>query len=417
MKKVSFMIALALLMSVCLLFTACGGGAGGNPVGDAGNKPGDGGAQQPVEYTISVAELPETVAKIQADTNKKAIIHITDTAPDFKEDIGSIFYMNNDCWRCQITLDLSACTGVSEIAEKAFYMTDGLTGIILPDSIISLKKWSLSFSDFTSIEIPASVKNIDEAAIFQNLSLKEITVADGNEHFVSLNGCLLTADKSTMFVPEAYDKSTITVPKEVTHFAGYTVLGKLFNEHIESIENFNVETGNSVFTSVDGVLYNAEKSTLLSVPFMKESVTVVSGVTKLDDYCCYGCKKLKSILIPEGVKTIGDASFVSCDELTEITIPSTVTDIGFMFLYRCKKCKTLIMKGQTPPKQFIRSPFLEVVEDFTIKVPAASVETYKNWAQGYHDDLTTGSYKNQNDAAEDAELWLIIKNAIVDGGF
>ena len=58
------------------------------------------------------------------------------------------------------------------------------------------------------------------------------------------------------------------------------------------------------------------------------SITILSSVTSLGDYCFKGCDGLTSITIPSSVTSLGDYCFKDCRNLTSITIPSSVTSLG-----------------------------------------------------------------------------------------
>lgn len=57
-------------------------------------------------------------------------------------------------------------------------------------------------------------------------------------------------------------------------------------------------------------------------------VTILSGVTKIDQLAFSMCKKLSSIVIPETVNYIGEAAFDTCIALKTIVIPENITYIG-----------------------------------------------------------------------------------------
>jgi hypothetical protein len=140
-----------------------------------------------------------------------------------------------------------------------------------------------------------------------------------------------------------------------------------------NLESITVAAGNARYSSVDGVLYNKDTTTLILYPSDKQqdaytipnsvteigerafirtrlksvtipssvtaigkdafaysgltSVTVPSSVAKIEHSTFAGCVGLASAAIEEGVTSIGTSAFHACTSLTSIKIPRTVTSI------------------------------------------------------------------------------------------
>ena len=99
--------------------------------------------------------------------------------------------------------------------------------------------------------------------------------------------------------------------------------------------SINVNEDNLHFSSVDGVLYNKEKTKLLLCPEAKKSVSIPNTVKEIDEYAFDGCKNIKNIQLPNSVTSIGNSAFHNCRSLTSITIPNSVTSIGDGAFYNC----------------------------------------------------------------------------------
>ena len=99
-------------------------------------------------------------------------------------------------------------------------------------------------------------------------------------------------------------------------------------------ERITVDALNSVYSSVDGVLFNKSQTTLIQYPGGKAgSYTIPNSVTSIGDCAFDGCTSLTSVTIPNSVTSIGDCAFDYCTSLTSVTIPSSVTNIeGYAFV-------------------------------------------------------------------------------------
>ena len=80
-----------------------------------------------------------------------------------------------------------------------------------------------------------------------------------------------------------------------------------------------MEALNSVYSSVDGVLFNKSQTTLIQYPGAKpEAYTIPNSVTSIGDYAFSGCTSLTSVTIPNSVTSIGDSAFYGCTSLSAI---------------------------------------------------------------------------------------------------
>jgi hypothetical protein len=60
-------------------------------------------------------------------------------------------------------------------------------------------------------------------------------------------------------------------------------------------------------------------------------------------YAFYECSSLTAITILDGVTTIDQGAFYECSSLTAITIPDSVTMIGYQAFYHCSALTKLIL--------------------------------------------------------------------------
>ncbi len=95
---------------------------------------------------------------------------------------------------------------------------------------------------------------------------------------------------------------------------------------------FNSESGELIISSDKAMDYPHDCGRKRSPWFaFRQKITKVvinPGVTKIERYAFYGCKKLESISIPDSVTEIGSASFKGCKSLKGVVIPNGVTWIA-----------------------------------------------------------------------------------------
>ncbi|MBO7578763.1 MAG: leucine-rich repeat domain-containing protein [Prevotella sp.] len=135
-----------------------------------------------------------------------------------------------------------------------------------------------------------------------------------------------------------------------------------------ALQSIEVEDGNPAVCSVDGVLFNKEKTKLLSYPAgatqtsytVPESVTWIEPlafsysqhlrVVTLTDYVTelgysafYECKSLEEVRLPSGLKTLANYLFGNCQRLKSVTIPQGVTYLGLKAFYCCTSLTSVTM--------------------------------------------------------------------------
>jgi len=132
--------------------------------------------------------------------------------------------------------------------------------------------------------IPEKINGLTVTAIGENISGGgyRITFLHSDAYY-KLNGNLI--------------KGTVKIPESVT-----TIDLAALDGFISSIE---VSEQNAVYSSIDGMLYNKDKSELIRTPRFGVSNRV----------------------IPNGVKIIKDGAFSYCDFLESVTIPESVIEI------------------------------------------------------------------------------------------
>jgi hypothetical protein len=282
--------------------------------------------------------------------------------------IGS--YAFSDCYKVE-KIDIPE--SVMSIGNHAFLDCSSLTDINIPDSVMSIGDYAFSkCSSLTSITIPDSVTSIGESTFKGCTSLTNITVDESNEYYTSVNGVLYNKDKSKLLCyPAKKPETEFKIPNSTTSigeraFSDCCKLEKITIpdsvmsisesafEGCTSLTNIIVDKSNEYYTSVDGVLYNKDKSKLLCYPAGKKetSFEIPNGVTSIGHNAFEKCRRLKSIIL-NGVTSIGDFAFEDCSSLTSITIPDSVTSIGYSAFVACDSLDTVYYSGTREQKEKI----------------------------------------------------------------
>ena len=309
---------------------------------------------------------------------------------------------------CNKITNVSIPNTVVEISSYAFFNCDNLISMVIPNSVTHIGHGVFYGCDnLTSVNIPNSVISFDNQVFTNCQKLTEINVASDNSHFSSEEGVLFNKDKTELMYFPAGKTGEYSIPNTVTTIAdeafgycyglesvnipnsvkiidedafistslttvnipdgvktiGHGAFGNCY--YLESatisktvtelspmsfygcsnLTRIDVASGNQNYASDAGVVFNKDKTEIISFPAGKidTSYTIPNSVTKIGKYAFYNCDKLESITIPESVTSIGDCAFENCDRLTFITIPNSVTSICDYAFENCDNLESIIL--------------------------------------------------------------------------
>ena len=255
---------------------------------------------------------------------------------------------------------------VTTIADMVFLNLTNLTSVALPETVTSLGQWefagctaltnvtlpnsltNLGYASFSgcsallSVSIPGSITDLPNGVFVGCSSLPTIIIPNSvtNIGAEALAACgsltnLIIGNRVLSIGSGAFwqctNLTTVTIPAstlsigapdspfgtDISPFAG-----------CPSLSAVNVDPLNGAYTSVDGVLFNKDRSKLLLCPqgklgnySMPDSVVVIGTSAFLN------CTNLTGITISTNVAYIAIWAFEGCSGLTRITIPDSVTNI------------------------------------------------------------------------------------------
>lgn len=291
------------------------------------------------------------------------------TLPDGLEEIGYGAFISSSIESIKIpasvtnlgTLVFSKCKSLTSVVFE-----DGITIKEIPDSAFS------SASSLTSIEIPESVETIGSAAFSYCTSLKNISISDkitkvGNDVFRNtgiinsmsyLNGVKyldgwavdlkygvenIVIKEGTKGLSDSFFSfdsviKTISLPASLQYVGEQSFLSS------ENIVSVTVADNNNYYSSLDGILYNKEKTELIYYPKGKtdESFTAPKTVKVICDNAFYQTS-VKNVVLPEGLEIIGNSAFWSNKTLQSINLPSTLLSVGEYAFQYCSELDNIVI--------------------------------------------------------------------------
>ena len=162
-------------------------------------------------------------------------------------------------------------------------------------------------TSFKSIVIPNSVKYIGRNAFYNCTSLKSITIPDSvtNIGYAAFSDCIGLV--------------SIKIPDDVTQ------IGDIAFNGCVNLTKIDVTAGNKYYSSVNGVLFDKNKSEIIWYPagIKNTSYSIPNSVTDIRNYAFNKCINLKSITISESVQDIGEYAFFGCTSLAAINVAAS----------------------------------------------------------------------------------------------
>ena len=258
--------------------------------------------------------------------------------PDSVTSIGdSAFYF------CKSLTSITIPNSVTSIGDYAFYYCESLTNVTIPDSVTSIGSSAFSScTSLTSVTIPDSVTSIGSCAFDCCRSLTSVTIPDsvtsiGDRAFYYCTSLISVTipDSVTSIGDSAFyfckSLTSVTIPNSVTS------IGDSAFYICTSLTSIEVSDNNKNYSSLNGVLFNKNKTELITYPAGKgktdSDYVIPNSVTSIGSSAFYNCTSLTSVTIPDSVISIGSSAFYSCTSLTSVTIPDSVTAIGSEAFY------------------------------------------------------------------------------------
>jgi hypothetical protein len=200
-----------------------------------------------------------------------------------------------------------------------------------------------------------------------------------------------TGNKSEIVIPTEIDGVPISTIGESKFEAPDTVTKITILNNIISIcdSGFNtckglkvieVSTDNSKYSSLDGVIFDKEKKTLIQIPSQKDisDYSIPNSVQIIGKFSFSNNDTFEKILIPSSVSEIKEWAFFKCNKLEQIDLPNSIVKIGDCAFNRCEKLKRVYATesiqniGQYAFEMcheslFIEAPSGTAMEDYAVK--------------------------------------------------
>ena len=214
-------------------------------------------------------------------------------------------------------------TGIKKIRNSAFSCCPEITELVFADGLETIESYAFyNCKKIKSVDLPKTLITIESNAFESCSNLSAIAIPDS-----------VTALKDNTFY-------NCVVLKNVAIGSGCKSISSTAFSNTTALEKITVSDDNTSYASVDGVLYNKNKTTLVLYPKSRKGEFVVPDtVTTIADRAFENCYGLTGITIGKNVKTIGTYAFQNCSALTKAVFKDSDSinkTIGNYAFYNCK---------------------------------------------------------------------------------
>lgn len=260
-------------------------------------------------------------------------------------------------------LDMGEATFVDGDSLPEFGYHSLLETLILPNNIQKVEyDAGLSESQLHTLVLPQGLKTI--GGFMSNPNLTNLMLPEGVEDILSnaFGGC--------------NSITGICIPASVKSMDGSCFAGC-------NIKAYKVDNNNPYFTTVDGVVFNKDLSTLVAFPSAyPHKHYKIPDRTKHIGPNAFNDARIESIDIPDGLIDIGEDAF--CFSLVKkLNLPNSVKKIGQRAFRFCSQLEQIHLSAQLdeiPSQSFSTCPKLKILD-----VPSSVRKLYYSavaWSDG-----------------------------------
>ncbi len=288
-------------------------------------------AKPTITGTYSIKYGTKVIAG-HAFENCKSLTGIT--IPDSVVSIGYSAF-----WYCENLSSVIIPNGVTSINNNTFRGCTRLTSVTIPNSVTDIGIDAFSYCEsLESITIPNSVKSIGSYAFEECCSLTSVTIPDS-----------VTSIGEYAFA-SCTDLKSVTIPGSIENIAPWAFY------RCSGLMSIAIENGVTIIGS--GAFYSCSSLTDIAIPdsvtsigysafkdtgYYNNSANWQNGVLYIGNYLIKADEVSGSYSVKSGTKTIAEEAFYYCDKLTGITLPDGLLNINASAFYGCENLTKITM--------------------------------------------------------------------------
>jgi len=322
-------------------------------------------------YTLVLEEVsfPRSLKKMGTGTFSTSAVKKVVLPEGLRSIPASTFYY------CSVT-DVTISDRVTKIGDNAFgssssFATLRLVGTEqgpdsegnlptgLPSSLVTIGKSAFAGTSLPEAVLPEGVTTVGDGA-FQSCAASRIELNDGLES-IGASAFMGCGNVKTFAVPDSVTEVGFGAFQSLSSCKEFTLGRNIGADMLDSgfanckvLERFIVAEDTVNYAAVDGVLFNKEKTKLISYAEASQDAShfyaVPAGTVTIADYAFYDTM-LTNVEFPESLRTIGNSCFTSAN-LTSLVLPEQFETVDSAAFQNCAQIKSIDLGGTTHIKGY-----------------------------------------------------------------
>ena len=231
----------------------------------------------------------------------------------------------------------------------------------MPDYNEGRSPWSGFGYTTTTVVIGEGVSTIGKESFAEMVSLTSITLPKSLTKIggKSFTGCVKL--------------TSVTIP------AGVKEIGASAFLLCPALTEIKVDAANTVYTSVDGVLFNKAKTVLHRYPGGRPNgkYDIPAGVKTVAPFAFFSVGHLHTLTAPAGIELFGNSAFAFSRSLSWVSLPDANFLIRDLAFCGCASLKSITVKSKTPPRTAFDAFEGVPVSSVKLNVPKGAGAAYK----------------------------------------
>lgn len=226
----------------------------------------------------------------------------------------------------KVKLDMSGASGLSSLPQEAFIGCGNLQEIILPQGIASIGKQAFSVCD--ALESVSLPASVTSIVwdAFDPPNLLSVNVDQGNAVYSSVDGVLFSKDKKTLIFCPKGKSGAFAIP------SGVKVIGQSAFRECSNLTGLTIPDG------VEKIGERAFDNSNIA------SAELPDSVTEIEDYAFNNCQSLTCVKLSSKLAKIGNYAFYAT-VMSSLVIPASVTSIGQNVFNNCSALTSVEVKA------------------------------------------------------------------------
>ncbi len=212
---------------------------------------------------------------------------------------------------------------VKVIGNSAFWDSNFVGELVLPEGLKKLESYALINNEFTYVYIPSTLTEMEYRVFWNHWDLERFEVSEKNPAFCDIDGVIFTKDKKELVYYPCGDADEYSIPEgtEIIRenaFSAFSFIDLYIPASVKLIKpaafrffefNLTIDEDNEFYGIVDNALYGKSEKELIGYLGGAREKFVVPEGTKVICANAFLNKKIGQLVLPKSVEKVENSAF------------------------------------------------------------------------------------------------------------